>query len=416
MTKNDWPVTRPAYIRLVENIFTMGAHFQDWHGQLPALFEGYLLITEPSDLTQDQLERTVLNAVFNGKTLLLEKLEEPQRTRLLHLLRRCRRGRLFVDRAGPPHCVDLLDSDQLEALGALAFSRALLLPHIGLRRYRQLLADSQTRAFSLDPRCRTRSQHIHVIGLEPSRAMIHDSTLRALHQSSTIVSFAFVMDMLADQHLDAQIELVPYDWQTYANNIASVHRHLIHLQAKGVDSLTLLVEGNPEVYDLLPYLIHPGRSFSYTGVLPSAIICANHIGQRVGLALTEPGYAVLSCYSARHHSSIATLSHELRGYMDSPLHSFIIELYSGDFPLILRCIQDATRPKCLLVMSDIFTERERVIALASDELTYLSWLDKSKGYFTSLAVLDENTLRDDAEHYQSLLDRFSPYRKQRDHP
>ncbi len=411
-----WPKSspvRPAYIQLAEHVFARETHLHDWHGQVLALFEGYLLVSSPEYFRDDELERLLMMVVQCGKTLLFENLDDRQRYRLYQILQACRRGLLFIEQQGLSRSIDLLDSEQLRLLQTLDYPRALLLPFGAIRRYRRLLSHQGVTALSLDyGRYGDSQQSIHVVGIEPNGAMIPESVLNILHEASTILSFAFVMELLKDQRFAATIELVDYDWEFYANNIVRVHKQLIALQAMGVNTVTLVVEGNPEVYDMLPYLIHPGRHFRYSGVLPSAVICAACIGERVDMPLHGPGYVILSGYTARHGQSISALTYELEGYLRTTLSCFIIELYSGDFPLILRCIQHSPRPKCILVMSDIFSDNERVVAISGADLEYMSWLNEIKGVFTSLVVIDEEYLRIDPDQYLRFLHQYSPYHNQ----
>jgi len=224
---------------------------------------------------------------------------------------------------------------------------------------------------------------------------------------SSLLTFDFVHEVIAHLELPEDLHLIPYDWTHYPVNIERIDTALSQLHINGDSEVTLVVEGNPEVYDLLSCLSLAGRNIRFEVIAPAVVLCCRWVEERYGVGIASPSYVIVSGFNARHGVTTSQLAAEIDAYLCLDLTCLVIELFSGDLPIVLERVYAAERRKVVVAMMDMFTPNQQVVVFQAAELADSDCVDRIKSKFTSLAIVDESRLQGTPEPYARMLSELA---------
>lgn len=253
-------------------------------------------------------------------------------------------------------------------------------------------------------------QRVHFVGVSPAPELLTASMLSAIQQAPCLVMFDRTFEnILKDIPFAGQYYLVRYNYEDFAANLLALNLMLVTLQSMSIAEVTVLVEGDPEIYDFAEGLSTVGREFTYEAATPLVLLSCQLIERSYSIPFLHPGYVLTSGFNLRHGVTTGELLLELSAYLECDLTCVVMEMYCGDVPLILAKIQEAQRTKSVLILTNMFTREQRIYFLAPHQLHMGRWAEQIKGKFTTLVIIDESRLSVDAPGYMRLLNECGPY-------
>ncbi|HEU5378378.1 MAG TPA: hypothetical protein VFV38_23395 [Ktedonobacteraceae bacterium] len=253
-------------------------------------------------------------------------------------------------------------------------------------------------------------QHVHFVGVGPAPELLTASMLSAIQRATYLVMFDRTFEnIIKDIPFAGQCYLVRYNYEDFAANLLALNLMLATLQTMSIAEVTVLVEGDPEIYDFAEGLSTVGRKFTYEAATPLVLLSCQLIEQSYSIAFLHPGYVLTSGFNVRQGITTAELLQELSAYLECDLTCMVMEMYCGDIPLILAKIQEARRAKSVLILTNMFSQEQRIYFLSPHQLHMGHWAEQIKGKFTTLVIIDESRLPIDSPGYLRLLNECGPY-------
>lgn len=399
----------PSFLRASKAIFDqLRIPFGNTTIKLLALADGYALLSDPSKYHPRALEEFLITLIRYKKTVLLDNADREAARWLRDFCQRYARMEVVeVDvEAMRPRL--FATAAQEEAPGHTDSSQVIaIIPHGFLRR-RAVMQRAQERMVLQAGQDTLPTQSVHIIGIGPSRAMLTRRAAQLISRAALVVTFDFVYEVINHLPLEGDLVVLDYDWKTYPINIDRMDQCLALLHVEGHNDVTVVVEGNPEVYDLLAFLSLAGRDYRFEVIAPAVTLCCAWLTEHYGFDITDPSYVIVSGYNARLGITTAQLALELDAYLRLELTCLVIELYSGDLPLVFQRVQRAPRPKYIVVMMNVFTPDQQMFVVAAAGMNVVEWAERIKGKFTSFAIVDAERLRRDPDVHARLLRDFTP--------
>ncbi|QFG22946.1 SAM-dependent methyltransferase [Actinomadura sp. WMMB 499] len=183
---------------------------------------------------------------------------------------------------------------------------------------------------------------------------------------------------------------VPYDVMDYDATVAGVSATVDRLQEAGVGDVALLVEGNPDTYDVLEGLCPARRRLDVVPGVPIGLAAAGELGRRLARDPFDRRHAYLSGLPARHGQTRERLLRELTGYLAAGLPCALVEMTAGDIGLVLRAARAAPEPMTCVLLSDLYSPDTRVVTAGAASARARTLLEHARGRLTTLLVFKES--------------------------
>ncbi|MCG6867835.1 MAG: hypothetical protein LJE91_03650 [Gammaproteobacteria bacterium] len=380
--------------------------FGDTTIKLLALADGYALLSDPGHIPPHELEAFLATLIRYKKTILLDNADQLTLLWLRDFCRRYARMEIVEVEAMQPRL--LSDAAGWTDTEHPVSSRVLaIFPHGFLRR-RAVLQRAQEYQVLQAGQDTLPRQAVHIIGIGPNRSLLTRRAADLIGRARLVVTFDFVYEIIEHLPFQGQVIVLDYDWQTYPVNIERIDQRLALLHVEGHYDVTVVVEGNPEVYDLLAFLSLSGRDYRFEVMAPAVTLCCAWLTEHYGMDVTYPSYVIVSGYNARLGITTAQLALELDAYLRLEMTCLVIELYSGDLPLVFQRVQHASRPKFIVILMNIFTPEQQIYVVDASSMNSVEWARQIKGKFTSFAIVDAQRLRRSPDVYARLLRDFAP--------
>ncbi|WP_158587938.1 SAM-dependent methyltransferase [Actinomadura logoneensis] len=178
---------------------------------------------------------------------------------------------------------------------------------------------------------------------------------------------------------------VPYDSADYDATIREVGAALDALRDEGVRDVVLLVEGNPDTYDVLDGVRLDRRRLDVLPGVPIALVAAGEAGAPAAPAR----FAYLSGLPHRHGQTRRRLRAELELYLRAGITCVLVEMTYGDLDLAVQVAARSPLPKTLVLLSDAYTPHARRLVTTSRSATGTrAMLERARGTLSTLAVFD----------------------------
>lgn len=289
--------------------------------------------------------------------------------------------------------------------------------HDGVQMFVILPGESLTRSSQPQPRKAysrqqaSSPQSVRFVGIGPARHLIPATAVRVICQSSNLIVFEPAYELIRSLPIHGSVTVLEYDRGDYQINIERLDQALGQLQVAGNSSATAIVEGNPEVYDMLPFLSSDGRVYSFDVLAPVVTLCCAWVTTRFGVDITRRGYVVVSGNCSRFAVKAPDLQSEIRAYLNVDITILVIEVSSEILPRVIQCVQSARRGKHILVFADMFKSSQQVFCMNQREMGLASWAGYPWGRFVSFAIVDDERLMESPERYMHMRNELPVNRR-----
>ncbi|MDL4776700.1 hypothetical protein [Actinomadura xylanilytica] len=245
------------------------------------------------------------------------------------------------------------------------------------------------------PRPDAPHQHLTAVGVGPRPLGTQAEILGVLDRAEAVVATDWTYANTLPRLLGAPLprgpgrHVVPYDITDYDATISGVDDVLTALQGSGVREVALLVEGNPDTYDVLDGVRLDRRRLHVVPGVPIALVAAAEFGARLTPSPFASQLAYLSGLPLRHEQTPAELRVELGRYLAAGVSCVLVEMTFGDLGLAVQAARAAGPPKVLALLTDRYSPdaREMVASAASPDQTR-ALLEQAKGTLSTLLIFD----------------------------
>ena len=375
--------------------------------QLPLLADGYALISGSHHYSQETIAQFLHVLIQHQKTIIIDNVHAATGEIVRAFYQGY--GDMVVIEVKDQHA-SIFDPYKLPEYSPSIDHVFVILPHSYIRR--KMLRHHAKASSPSTVKNTSAQQSIHILGIIPFNPMLTPKTITLMTEAPLVVTFDSVYEHIKNVDLQGEIHLVEYDWERYQVNIDRINQKLRQLHIQGYYDVVLVVEGNPEVYDLLAYLESDQRIYRFEVVAPMVVLCCAWITQHFGIDVTELGYVILSSHHMRHGMAVQHLASELEAYLHLDITCLVIELYSGNLPLIFKQAFASERLKTIIIMINMFTPEQQIFTLSSKTNQSIKWVEHIKGQFTNIAIVDQELLQRKPSGYTKLLESFTPEQSQ----
>jgi len=140
--------------------------------------------------------------------------------------------------------------------------------------------------------------------------------------------------------------------------------------ASDLHSVTFLIGNNPEIDDYAEGLSTLGRQFVYEVSVPPVVIGCQWLEKEHGLNVIEPSYILTSGFNLRQGITTTELVEEIATYLEMDFTFMVMEMYCGDIPLVLSQVQQSSKPKSVILLTNMFSPDQRVYFLPLQYIYY----------------------------------------------
>jgi hypothetical protein len=231
-------------------------------------------------------------------------------------------------------------------------------------------------------------QIVVCIGVPPTTDLLEERTIAAIKEANYVVMFDRTRHNILSHLQIGTSVIVRYDYYDYSANIGQIDAKLGALHRRGIYNVSLLVEGHPEIYDLVECLPHANREFRIQPMKPLLLFAVEKLEAAFGIDILGRGFVLTSGYNVRHGITTSQLTSEIESYLSTEVSICVMEMFLGDLPLVLRLLESSKAAKCVFVLTNMFSQEQNIYFIASNRFAEIAWVDQVKGRFTSLIVID----------------------------
>jgi hypothetical protein len=255
-------------------------------------------------------------------------------------------------------------------------------------------------------------QTVRFVGVGPTPELLTLKVIATIERTEHVVLFDRTLEnIVTDINFSGYKYVLPFVYEDFASNLLTLNLMLATLQAGGITEVTVLIEGNPEIYDVAEGLSMVRRRFVYEVSMPLVILGCEWLEREYGVHFIQPGYILTSGFNVRQGITTAELQKELMTYLETDLTFMVMEMYCGDIPLVLAQLRQAKRGKSVFILMNMFSPQQRVYFLPFCSLHQADWIERIKGKFTTIVVIDDERLPPDSPQYDRLVQMVGLTRK-----
>jgi hypothetical protein len=246
------------------------------------------------------------------------------------------------------------------------------------------------------------NQEVTFVGIGSTIDMLTDSAHKLIMDSSDLILFHRTYEHIVREiNPTCNLYILPYIYSDFDRNIVMVDSQLRTLQYLGVCQVTVLIEGNPQIYDIPEKLSRDGRSFKYSETTPIGILIAEKIEREVEASFMQPGHIYLSALAHRHGRGESDLPSEVASYAKANVTCVLVEMYSAEISPIIESIRKRGTNSIVFLASNAFSDNQRIIFLDAGDLeSRTSALDELKGDLTTLIIVPSRCIMRDSHSYR----------------
>ncbi|GGP39638.1 hypothetical protein GCM10010231_08410 [Streptomyces sindenensis] len=182
--------------------------------------------------------------------------------------------------------------------------------------------------------------------------------------------------------------VLPYRYGDFDQNIDQVDEALRELHDAGHQHVGLLVEGNPDTYDVLDGLPLTDREIRVTPGIPIGLLAAAQNARHFQDDPFARSFAYLSGLHGRHSLPPQQFLGELTSYLAAGITCVLVEMHKGDVDLALEAVRLCGKEKSAVLMSDYFSSEEETFFLHGTPEGLREGLPADRGGLSSLLIAD----------------------------
>ena len=221
-------------------------------------------------------------------------------------------------------------------------------------------------SFSTQEMAGEERQKVQFIGVGTNLDMLTDQARNWIANSSEIILFERTYENIV-RHLERKgnVYILPYAYGDFDRNIMLVDGQLAVLNRLGVKNVTVLIEGNPQIYDVPNKLSNKHRNFYYEIYLPIGIAISHYLEEKYRTDFMNPSHVYFTGFNERHGRTKEALITEIGDYTSTDITCVIVEMYAGSIELVLSAIRERGLQKSIFVVSNAFTSKQSIYLLSS---------------------------------------------------
>ncbi|MFJ4823659.1 hypothetical protein ACIP5L_10270 [Streptomyces bacillaris] len=293
------------------------------------------------------------------------------------------------------------ESEYLPAAGDVTEPIAFVVPTLFRSRRAASIARRLDRLGAIAPALRApsrqgagrmpKAQSVRAVGVGPWTLDVGEDALGSLAAGRHVV-----MTDWTHRHTFTRIpgherfvpHVLPYRYGDFDQNIDQVDEALRELHSAGHDLVGLLVEGNPDTYDVLDGLPLTGREVHVTPGVPIGLLAAAQTARHFRDDPFARAFAYLSGLHGRHSLPPQQFLGELTSYLAAGITCVLVEMHKGDIELALEAVRLCGREKSAVLMSDYFSSEEETFLLHGTPEGLREGLPADRGGLSTLLIAD----------------------------
>lgn len=375
--------------------------------QIRPLAEGFCYIDCPTIYSHNQFYKLLETLVAANKTVVIVHPTQKEVKVLFELLKNTKGVHLVEVVNSKPFLISHPDIFMRLDLKFENSSFFLVSDGYILRRFLHQRLGSENIVF--DGQGELPVQTVQFIGLAPSFDLLTPESINLMEEAENLVMFDRTWNnIVSTVNFRGSLHLLEYYYEDFSPNILKVNNSLASLHQSGILNVSVLIEGNPEIYDLPECLSSVRRNFIFHPSSPLVFLGCQWVENQYQINITNPSFILMSGFSARHGVISKQLIEELDLYMDTDLTFMVMEMYCGDIPLVLSRVKQSTRPKSVIILTNMYSSLQKVYFLPYNKLNLIEWVENIKGKFTTLVVVDEERLHPISSGYKRILEHLGP--------
>lgn len=234
-------------------------------------------------------------------------------------------------------------------------------------------------------------QVVHAVGVGPWTLGAGPQALRSLESVPDVVMTDWTHSNTFTRipgHERFIAHILQYRYGDFDRNIDQVDEALCRLSAAGRDQVGLLVEGNPDTYDVLDGLPLTSREVRVTPGVPIGLLAASRTARHFREDPFARSFAYLSALHGRHHLPPEQFLGELTSYLSAGISCVLVEMHKGDVELAQRAIGLCGREKSAVLMSNHFSSEEETLLLQGSPHGLQGAFPADRGGLSTLLIAD----------------------------
>lgn len=348
--------------------------------------DGYCVITDVDCYEENELVELMSASLFNDRTVVCMQLTETMLNAVSNLsLLLTKQFQLIVVNGDSAVFLDDLDGEIIDENTVL-----FIMSESAIDKQLELKTKSALNSFVMQETMGEEYQKVQFIGVGTNLDMLTEQAKRWIEDSDDIILFERTYENVV-RHLKRKgnIYVLPYIYEDFDRNIMLVDGQLAVLDRLGIKNVTVLIEGNPQIYDVPNKLSSNQRNFHYEVFLPIGIAISHYLEEKYHTGFMNPSHVYFTGFNERHGKTKEALVAEIEDYMKTDTTCVIVEMYAGSIELVLSAIRRADIEKSIFVVSNAFTPTQSIYFLPSSCKNDSSILDAVKGELTTLVILDD---------------------------
>jgi len=262
-------------------------------------------------------------------------------------------------------------------------------------------------SFSTPEMAGKEQQNVQFVGVGTNLDMLTEQARSWIVNSSDIILFERTYENIV-RHIERKgnVYILPYTYGDFDRNIRLVDGQLAVLSRLGIKNVTVLIEGNPQIYDVPNKLSNKHRNFYYEIYLPIGIAISHYLEEKYCTNFMNPSHVYFTGFNERHGRTRESLITEIVDYTNTDVTCVIVEMYAGSIELVLSAIRESGLQKSIFVVSNAFTSKQSIYLLSSSCEEDLSTLDVIKGELTTLIIIDDRRFYSKSPSYRKAQKKY----------
>lgn len=200
---------------------------------------------------------------------------------------------------------------------------------------------------------------LFLVGAGPGGRSLSKRALGVCASADAVVSFDRISDEIRS-HIGPEVPIIdfPYVYDRFDESIEAALSAVVKAGDSSGSKIAVVVEGNPEVFDVGPSLVRAGWSVVVVPAMPISVESAAILLRSEGIELRD--HAVVSGLVHRHPSGKRGWLFELGEYMKLKIPCVLVEMFPADLNDLGELLDSVDGEVRVIGMINMFTDAETV--------------------------------------------------------